>query len=68
MKIVAETVITDDDIQAIVGELRALGFVAFAPSAKTDWTGKQMIVEQTFTRKGATITLTLDTNAPTTVK
>ena len=67
MKIVAETVITDEMLDAIVGELKALGFVAFTPSAKTDWTGKSLIVEQTFTIKGATITLTLDTNAPTPV-
>lgn len=65
MKIVAETALSDTTIDAIVGELKALGFAAFTPSAKTDWTGKHMIVEQTFTIKGATITLTLDTNEPT---
>ena len=66
MKIVAETVITDKAHQAIVDALRAQGFVSFAPSAKTDWTGKSLVVEQQFTLKGATIVLTLDTNLPRT--
>lgn len=68
MKIVAETVIADTTHQAIVDALRALGFVAFSPSAKTDWTGKSLVVEQQFTLKGAAIVLTLDTDVPRTEK
>lgn len=66
MKIVAETVIADEMLDAMVGELKALGFVASEPSAKTNWRGDALIVEQIFTMEGASLTLTLDTNEPRT--
>lgn len=67
MKIVAETVISDTAHHKLVGALTALGFVASKPSAKTNWRGDALIVEQTFTMEGASLTLTLDTNEPTPV-
>ena len=68
MKIVAETIISDTTHHKLVVALTALGFVASEPSAKTNWRGDALIVEQTFTMEGASLTLTLDTNEPTPMK
>lgn len=68
MKIVAETIISDTTHHKLVIALTALGFVASEPSAKNNWRGDALIVEQNFTMEGASLTLTLDTNEPTPMK